>query len=111
MNNNKIKQSHTRINCIVTLIFIATPVGKDPLGPAKIGQKTGPAKIGQKLFFDRKPDRSGQWRGWTFNPEDGKTYSSKMTLSGRTLTNAGCVFDGLICKRTSWSKVAMKARA
>jgi len=54
----------------------------------------------------RSAAKSGQnvWKGDLFNPEDGKTYSGKMTLSGTTLTTAGCVFGGLICKSTNWAK-------
>ena len=43
--------------------------------------------------------------GPTFNAEDGNTYAGKMTLAGATWTTAGGVFGGLICKRTSGSKV------
>jgi len=130
MKNYAMKQRHTRINCIVTLALLTTPVvAQDlngtlwvrdtgssrvkfaPCGDALCGSivwlkdPTGPAKIGQQIFFDMKPDGPGQWRGQAFNPEDGKTYSGKMTLSGATLTTAGCVFGGLICKSTSWSQV------
>lgn len=64
----------------------------------------GPAKLGQKIFYDMKPAGDGKWEGKAFNPEDGKTYSGKMSLSGATLTTAGCVMGGLICKSVSWSK-------
>lgn len=65
----------------------------------------GPAKIGQRIFYDMKPDGANKWAGKAFNPEDGKTYSGKMTLSGRSLTTAGCVAGGLICRSVNWSKV------
>ncbi len=42
------------------------------------------------------------WTGSAFNPDDGKTYSGKMTLKGDRLVTAGCVFGGLICKSVSW---------
>lgn len=70
---------------------------KDPAGST--------SKLGQRVFFDMKASGTGQWSGQAFNPEDGKTYSGKMTLSGNTLTTAGCVFGGIICRSVSWSRV------
>ena len=125
-----VKQYITRINCIIALSFFAVPaIAQDlngttwlrdtgssrvkfaPCGDALCGSivwlkdTSGPAKIGQQIFFDMKPDGTGQWKGQAFNPEDGKTYSGKMTLSGGSLTTAGCAFCGLICKSTNWSKM------
>lgn len=123
------KQRLARISCVFAFTFLAAPVlAQDlagttwlretgasrvkfaPCGEALCGSivwlkdPNGPAKLGQQVFFDMKPDGAGQWAGQAFNPEDGKTYSGKMTLSGATLTTAGCVFGGLICKSTNWSK-------
>jgi uncharacterized protein (DUF2147 family) len=70
---------------------------KDPANSA--------SKVGQRVFFDMKPNGAGTWSGSAFNPEDGKTYSGKMTLSGSTLTTAGCVFGGMICRSVNWSRV------
>lgn len=64
----------------------------------------GPAKVGQRIFYDMKPAGESKWEGKAFNPEDGKTYSGKMTLSGGTLTTAGCALGGLICKSVSWAR-------
>ncbi len=64
----------------------------------------GPAKVGERVFFDMKPSGENQWRGSAYNPEDGKTYTGKMTLSGSTLTTSGCVLGGLICKSASWTR-------
>ncbi len=64
-----------------------------------------PAKVGQRIFYDMKPDGADAWKGSAFNPEDGKTYSGKMSLSGSTLTTAGCAMGGLICKSSTWTKV------
>jgi uncharacterized protein (DUF2147 family) len=61
------------------------------------------AKVGQRVFFDMKPSGSNTWAGRAFNPEDGKTYTGKMTLSGNTLTTAGCVMS-VICKSATWTR-------
>ena len=64
----------------------------------------GPAKIGEQVFFDMKPNGANAWAGTAYNPEDGKRYTGKLTLSGDHLTTAGCVFGGLICKSYGWSR-------
>ncbi|RYE32560.1 MAG: DUF2147 domain-containing protein [Hyphomicrobiales bacterium] len=65
---------------------------------------SGPAKVGQRIFYDMKPNGANKWSGSAFNPEDGKTYSGTMTLSGSTLTTAGCVMGGLICRSVKWNR-------
>lgn len=67
-------------------------------------ETNGPAKVGQRIFYDMKPSGAGKWNGSAFNPEDGKTYSGTMSLSGNTLTTAGCVFGGMICRSVKWSR-------
>ncbi len=63
------------------------------------------ARVGQRVFYDMKPQGGATWKGTAFNPEDGKTYSGTMKLSGDTLTTAGCVLGGLICKSAHWTRV------
>lgn len=72
---------------------------------AWVKDPSGPGKVGQRVFYDMKPNGAGAWSGKAFNPEDGKTYTGKMTLSGSTLTTSGCVLGGLICKSVSWKRV------
>jgi uncharacterized protein (DUF2147 family) len=64
----------------------------------------GPARVGQKLFFDMKPNGENAWAGSAFNPNDGKRYTAKLTLSGDRLVTAGCVLGGLICKSFDWTR-------
>ncbi len=73
-----------------------------------ITAKNGPddhGKIGQQVFFGMKLEGDSAWRGAAFNPENGKEYSGKMSLSGSRLTTAGCVLGGLICKSLTWTRV------
>ena len=60
--------------------------------------------VGTQIFFNMKPAGEGRWNGSAYNPEDGKTYSGSMILSGDTLTTKGCVLGGLICKSVDWSR-------
>lgn len=62
----------------------------------------GPSHVGQQVFFDMKPTSENQWSGQALNPEDGKTYSGKMTLKGDTLVTEGCVL--IICKSATWTR-------
>ena len=66
---------------------------------------SGPGKIGERVFFDMTPQGDGTWKGKAFNSEDGKTYTGTMSLSGNSLTTAGCVLGGLICKSAKWTRV------
>jgi uncharacterized protein (DUF2147 family) len=63
-----------------------------------------PAHVGQQVFHGLKPSDGG-WEGSAFNPEDGKTYSGKVILSGASMTTSGCVFGGLICKSVNWTRL------
>ncbi|MGY3451070.1 DUF2147 domain-containing protein [Bradyrhizobium sp. USDA 4353] len=63
-----------------------------------------PAKVGQRLFSGMKPIGPNAWAGSYSNPDDGKTYDAKMTLSGGTLTTAGCAFGGAICRSSTWTR-------
>jgi uncharacterized protein (DUF2147 family) len=60
------------------------------------------AHVGQKVFYDMARADQNSWTGHAFNPEDGKTYSGKMVISGKKLRTSGCVFGGLICKSMNW---------
>ena len=62
------------------------------------------AKVGQQVFFDMKPNSDATWAGTAFNPDDGRTYTGKMTMAGDHLTTVGCVFGGLICKTVEWTR-------
>lgn len=60
------------------------------------------AHVGQQVFFDMTRADQNSWSGQAFNPEDGKTYSGKMVVSGHKLRTSGCVLGGLICKTVNW---------
>jgi uncharacterized protein (DUF2147 family) len=65
---------------------------------------SGPGRIGQRVFYDMKPNGANAWAGTAFNPEDGKEYTGKMSLEGVSLTTAGCIMGGWICKSVSWTR-------
>jgi len=60
--------------------------------------------LGKKLVWDMQPAGDGAYKdGQIWQPSTGKTYRSKMALSGNTLKVSGCV--GPICKKQTWSRV------
>ena len=63
------------------------------------------AKVGQQLFFDMRPAGAASWTGKAANPDDGSIYSGKMSIEGSTLSTAGCMVGGLICKTANWKRV------
>jgi uncharacterized protein (DUF2147 family) len=65
----------------------------------------GPAKSGRCVFEGVAPAVANKWSGKAFNPEDGKTYSGTMALSGASLTTSGCVLGGIICRSVNWRKL------
>ena len=45
------------------------------------------------------------YAGTLTDPDNGKTYSGKAKLSGKTLRMSGCVLGGLICRSERWRRL------
>ncbi|MBO9396124.1 DUF2147 domain-containing protein [Shimia sp. R9_2] len=59
---------------------------------------------GKKMLWDMSADGGGAYSGgkiWA--PDADKTYKSKMTLKGNTLTVKGCV--AIICRGQDWTRI------
>lgn len=70
----------------------------------KTGEDPGYANIGKAIIEDMAPDGDDKFSGGTiWNPEDGKTYNSKLIVRGDTLEVDGCVM--FFCKEQDWSRV------
>lgn len=51
-----------------------------------------------------RPTAPGRWSGQIYNADDGKTYTSNISLAGSdTLRVEGCV--GAFCGGENWSRV------
>lgn len=60
--------------------------------------------LGKMLVWDMQPAGGGAYKnGQVWQPSTGKTYRSKMALSGNLLNVSGCI--GPICKKQTWSRV------
>lgn len=61
--------------------------------------------IGLTILSNMKPRGEGYWTGTIYNPDDGNTYSSNMTLqSGDTMRVRGCV-AGVFCRSMKFIRV------
>jgi len=62
------------------------------------------ANLGKLMVKDMKSGDGAKYSGGTiWDPEDGKTYKSKMHLKGDVLDVEGCV--SFICKGQDWTRV------
>jgi uncharacterized protein (DUF2147 family) len=61
--------------------------------------------IGMPILLDMKPTKPNRWEGRIYNPEDGKTYTSNLSIkSPDVLRVEGCAFGGLICGGQNWTR-------
>jgi uncharacterized protein (DUF2147 family) len=86
---------------------------KDPIDPAtgkpQIDDKNpNPAlakrpMIGLRLFQSMRPSGPNKWSGRIYNADDGKSYTSNISVSGpAALRVEGCV--GALCGGETWSR-------
>ena len=71
---------------------------------ASDANSAGYEHLGKRMIWDMQPKGDGAYGGgkiWA--PDRDKTYKSKMSLSGNTLSVSGCV--AIICRRQTWTRV------
>jgi uncharacterized protein (DUF2147 family) len=64
----------------------------------------GDEKVGDRLVLNVKPKSPGVYEGTAFDPQRNLRFSSRITLSGNTMTTSGCMLGGLLCRSTSWRR-------
>ncbi|MCW5694086.1 MAG: DUF2147 domain-containing protein [Pseudolabrys sp.] len=67
-------------------------------------QKQG-EKVGDRLEFNIKPDGGG-WRGNAYDPQRNLTFSTTLSAEGNAMTTKGCMVAGMICRTTTWQRLA-----
>ena len=61
--------------------------------------------LGLHILLAMKPTKPGLWQGEVYNPENGKTYDSRMSLDAPdVLRIEGCVF-GFLCGGENWTRI------
>ncbi|MEM9012982.1 MAG: DUF2147 domain-containing protein [Pseudomonadota bacterium] len=69
-------------------------------------QPANPDVVGRTIVADMEADGATEWSGGTiWAPDEDRTYSSRMELSGDVLTVKGCVLGGLICRGQDWTRL------
>lgn len=98
-----------------TIVWLKEP--NDPnTGQAKTDSsnqdvaKRSRAMIGVEIVLGMQPSgTSDKWTGEVYNPEDGKTYSGSLTMTGANeLSLAGCVL-AVLCKSQTWTRASPSA--
>jgi uncharacterized protein (DUF2147 family) len=70
------------------------------------GAEKASENIGKQIVWDMVANGDGTYGGGkVWAPDRDKTYKSKMSLSGDTLSVSGCVLGGVICRASDWSRV------
>ena len=70
------------------------------------GAPTASPNIGKKIVWDMLDRGKGHYdSGKIWAPDRDKTYASVMDLKGDTLSVAGCILGGLICRSQKWARV------
>lgn len=61
--------------------------------------------LGLHILLAMKPTRPGLWQGEVYNPENGKTYESRISLAAPDILKIeGCVL-GFLCGGENWTRV------
>jgi len=85
-----------------TIVWQKTPSNdtKNP-DPAKRSRPL----VGVQMIHGMTASGANQWSGQLYNPQDGKTYTGKLSLEGGDrMKLSGCVMGGLFCKSQTWTK-------
>ncbi|MGX0976623.1 uncharacterized protein (DUF2147 family) [Roseovarius sp. MBR-51] len=68
------------------------------------GNETASDSIGRNIISETVPTGGGEYKGKLYAPDRGKTYNSKLQLTGETLKVSGCVL-GICRDGGTWQKV------
>ena len=68
------------------------------------GKEIKSENIGRKIISETVSKGGGNYAGKVYSPDRGKTYKSKLKLSGKALKVSGCVL-GICRDGGTWSKV------
>lgn len=77
--------------------------GPNPLCKACTGERKNKPIKGMTILWNLKPDGANEWSGGTIlDPNNGKTYKSKLELQpgGKKLDVSGCI--AFICRAQTW---------
>jgi len=68
------------------------------------GQEITTENVGRKIISETVPKGNGAYAGKVYSPDRGKTYSSRLQMSGQMLKVKGCIL-GICRDGGTWKKV------
>ena len=104
----KVKVSKCGGGICGAIVWLKEPIDPATGKPAVDDKNPNPALakrpiIGLSLFSGMRTAGPSQWSGQIYNADDGKTYASKISVTGpATLKVEGCV--GALCGGEDWSR-------
>jgi uncharacterized protein (DUF2147 family) len=105
----KVQVSHCGNAICGTIVWLKSPIDKATGKPQVDDKNPDPVKarrpiIGLHLFHNMKPTGS-KWSGRIYNADNGKTYASNVSLTGRkALKVEGCVL--MFCGSETWTRLS-----
>lgn len=60
-------------------------------------------KVGDKLVFRIKQEGQS-WRGTGNDPQRNMNFNATLEAKGATMRTSGCMFGGLACRSTNWTR-------
>ena len=99
-----------------TIVWLKVPIDPATGRPQEDDKNKDPALarrpiVGINIFKGMKSVTERKWSGRIYNADNGKTYSSDVTLAGpRKLEVRGCVM-ALLCGGETWTKLVGVAQA
>jgi uncharacterized protein (DUF2147 family) len=98
-----------------TIVWLKEPNNPDTGRPKtdfrnQDAAKRARAVIGLEIVLGMQPSSTAnKWTGEVYNPEDGKTYSGSLTITGANeLSLTGCVL-AVLCKSQVWTRIKSSA--
>jgi uncharacterized protein (DUF2147 family) len=86
------------------VVSTITPAGKDIHNPDP--RKRRRTVLGLEVLYSLRAHGSNLWSGYSYNAQDGQTYSISVSLQGPSaLRVQGCVPGGGACGGETWTRV------
>jgi len=110
MSNGKVTVRVSKCSAKLCARIVALKEPLDKTGRPKVDKlNPNPALrkrplLGLMLASNMAPAGANNWSGTIYNPDDGRSYSASLKLSGRTMQVKGCV-AGILCKSNNFRRI------
>ena len=111
MSNGKVtvKVNECGSNLCAKIIALKEPISKIDGKPKVDRENPDPSKrkrplVGLQILIGMKSKGDAYWQGAIYNPDDGRTYSATVRLSGDQMKVKGCVAS-VFCKTNTFLRL------